>query len=492
MNFQESKSIDTMIHEFMLEENIPGLAMAIVQAPYIPRIVSYGLADVQFKRLASSKTLWAIGPISQAFTAIAILQLVEQNKISFKDRLSQFIAETPMEWHQVTILQLLQHASGIADYRLQSGYDPAKNYTSTDLISSVKMIPLSFTPGTKVSLSATNFLLLADIIESVSQMPYKEFIKKNQLAPLGLQQTCFADDFPSIKQENINANQLRHHQFLSVKEYIDPTENALGYNQELKALPVSPSAALKGFGDIWASAENVSIWDIALAGSILIQKPENRAILYSPTKLDNGTVIPAIAGWQFPRHKGFMESKGSIPGFSSFLSRFTDPSELVCVTLLANKEGVDFTNLARRIASLYGSQLSSDVNDDELYAYESIFSVSETIKRIEDNLKAHNIPIFATFDHGKNAKEVGLELRPTQVIVFGSPSVGTKLMQENQSISIDLPLKIAVWEDLKGSTWLAFPHMDKLAFKYSNLDKTVIANMQKLLEKIAKTAANIY
>ena len=66
----------------------------------------------------------------------------------------------------------------------------------------------------------------------------------------------------------------------------------------------------------------------------------------------------------------------------------------------------------------------------------SKFSVDETMGRIEQILQKMDIPVFAKFDHQKNAKEVGLDLRPNQVIVFGSPKVGTKLMQENTAISI--------------------------------------------------------
>jgi uncharacterized protein (DUF302 family) len=65
-------------------------------------------------------------------------------------------------------------------------------------------------------------------------------------------------------------------------------------------------------------------------------------------------------------------------------------------------------------------------------------------------------------------------------------------MQENPSISIDLPLKIAVWEDSKGSVWIAFPRMDKLTEKYTNIDPKIVDSMQRLLEAIVSNAANVY
>lgn len=130
--------------------------------------------------------------------------------------------------------------------------------------------------------------------------------------------------------------------------------------------------------------------------------------------------------------------------------------------------------------------------ENQLYTYESQFSVPETMARLEETLKTMGIPVFAKFDHGKNAEEVGLQLRPNQVIVFGSPKVGTKLMQDNPSISIELPLKISVWEDENGSVWAAFPQMKVMAAKYGLEGEPVIGKMQELLEKIVIRSASVY
>lgn len=126
---------------------------------------------------------------------------------------------------------------------------------------------------------------------------------------------------------------------------------------------------------------------------------------------------------------------------------------------------------------------------NNMYNKESKFSVDETIKRVEQVLHTMDIPVFAKFDHKKNAEEAGLELSPNQVIVFGSPKVGTKLMQENPAISIELPLKISVWEDKNGKVWISFPLMEQLASVYGLEKEPVIGKMQELLEKIAGKAS---
>lgn len=491
----QGKAIDRMIYEFMEEQGIPGITLAIVQAPYIPRIVGYGVTDIENGNLASTRTLWPIGPISQGFAAVAAIQLYEKGKLDIYAPIGKYLRNIPDTWREIPVFALMQHATGIADYRDQKGFDASKAYTPQELIAMVQEIPLAFKPGSDVKQSATNFLLLAEIIEATARMPYQDFVKKNQIDYLGLRETVFGTDLPAVKQETVAPGSV-HRLFKQDNAYIDPAETTTGYRDQdgklVKAAPLN-GAAMKGFSDLWASAGNVSHWDIALAGSILIAKPENRALIYEPTKLANGKVVPAMAGWQFYRHKGLMDIKGNTPGHSAFLSRFTDPSELVCVTLLANKEGVDLTNLARRIAAAFdSSKMGTGSDDSELYTYESQFSVDETTARLEQQLKTMGIPVFAVFDHGKNAEEVGLKLRPTKVVVFGSPKVGTKLMQENPGISIELPLKISVWEDKNGCVWVTFPQMQQLAARYGMAGEPVITGMQTLLQNLTRKAANIY
>lgn len=492
----QGKAIDQMIYDFMEEQGIPGMTLAIVQAPYIPRVVGYGVTDFTKGNLAAAKTLWPIGPISQGYAAVAVMQLYERGKLDLNDPVGKYLKDVPESWKPVSILQLMQHSSGIADYRAQKGFDVSADYRPEQLIETVAALPLAFEPGTDVKQSATNFLLLTSTIEKAGKMPYHDFVKKYQIDYLGLRQTFFGEDLAKVKQEDVTTTGNVHQTFKKDRDYINPSETTTGYVEKdgrLVAAPAVSPTALKGFSDIWASAENVSHWDIGLAGSALIEKPENRDIVYKPTRLANGKVVPAMAGWQFYNHNGLMDIKGDVSGHSAFLSRFTDASELVCVTLLANKEGVDLTNLGRRIAAAFDSaKMGTGANDNLLYTYESQFSVDETMGRIEQTLRAMGIPVFAKFDHGKNAEEVGLTLRPNQVIVFGSPKVGTKLMQDNPSISIELPLKISVWEDKNGSVWATFPQMQVMAAEYGLEAEPVIGKMQELLEKIVIKGASVY
>lgn len=134
---------------------------------------------------------------------------------------------------------------------------------------------------------------------------------------------------------------------------------------------------------------------------------------------------------------------------------------------------------------LFLMSCNSKTNDD-MQKIKSKFEFSETLKQINQSLKEKNIPVFAIFDHKKNADEVKLSLRPTQVIVFGSPKVGTLLMQENQAIAAELPLKITIWEDENQTTWISFPKMKKIAKKYKLSQHPIIPKMDILLEKLTE------
>lgn len=149
------------------------------------------------------------------------------------------------------------------------------------------------------------------------------------------------------------------------------------------------------------------------------------------------------------------------------------------------------TQLFILVFMLISATMSAQIGGKVMKKYESQFSVDETMARIEQTLKTMGIPVFAKFDHGKNAEEVGIELRPNQVIVFGSPKVGTKLMQENPSISIELPLRISVWEDKNGSVWATFPQMKVLAAEYGLEEEPAVGKMQELLEKIVVSSAGV-
>jgi len=86
----------------------------------------------------------------------------------------------------------------------------------------------------------------------------------------------------------------------------------------------------------------------------------------------------------------------------------------------------------------------------------SRYSVPETIARLQSILKEKGVTVFALIDHSGEAAKAGLEMRPTQLLIFGSPKAGTPLMVAAPSAAIDLPLKALAWEDAQGKVWLSY------------------------------------
>jgi uncharacterized protein (DUF302 family) len=96
----------------------------------------------------------------------------------------------------------------------------------------------------------------------------------------------------------------------------------------------------------------------------------------------------------------------------------------------------------------------------------SAHGVKDTIDRLESDVKSMGMTIFARVDHSAGAKEVGLALRPTELLMFGNARGGTPLMQANQTIGIDLPLKALAWEDADGKVWLSYNEPAWLAARH--------------------------
>ena len=86
----------------------------------------------------------------------------------------------------------------------------------------------------------------------------------------------------------------------------------------------------------------------------------------------------------------------------------------------------------------------------------SRYSVPETLARLESILREKGLTVFARVDHSGEAEKVGLKMRPTQLLIFGSPKSGTPLMVAAPSLAIDLPLKALAWQDEQGQVWLTY------------------------------------
>ncbi|MCG2670630.1 DUF302 domain-containing protein [Bradyrhizobium sp. WYCCWR 12774] len=127
---------------------------------------------------------------------------------------------------------------------------------------------------------------------------------------------------------------------------------------------------------------------------------------------------------------------------------------------------------------------------DGLISIKSNFGPEDTMKRLEAEVKARGLTVFAHIDHAAGAAAVDLTLRPTDLLIFGNAKGGTPLMQQAQTAGIDLPLKALVWQDEQGATWLSYNDPAFLAQRHGAGEPAtpVVAALTGALHAIATKA----
>ena len=122
--------------------------------------------------------------------------------------------------------------------------------------------------------------------------------------------------------------------------------------------------------------------------------------------------------------------------------------------------------------------------DNGIISIKSSHDVKTTVDRLENILRGKGMTVFIRINHAEGAQKVGKKLRPTELIIFGNPKVGTPLMQCGQSVAIDLPQKALIWQDEAGQVWLSYNDPKYLASRHS------IKECDEIIKKIEKALGN--
>lgn len=125
------------------------------------------------------------------------------------------------------------------------------------------------------------------------------------------------------------------------------------------------------------------------------------------------------------------------------------------------------------------------MNSNGLIQVASPHSVNETVTRFKSIVAERGMQIFAFVDHSGEAEKVGLQMRPTKLIIFGSPKGGTPLMVAAPTLAIDLPLKVLIWQDEKAGVWVAFNSPEYLQERH-NVSADLIKNISGVAALVAK------
>lgn len=140
------------------------------------------------------------------------------------------------------------------------------------------------------------------------------------------------------------------------------------------------------------------------------------------------------------------------------------------------------------LVCLMGSASVTASASDAFIQKKSKYAVSETLDRLESILKKKGITIFARVDHAAGAKNVGLEMTDTQLLIFGNPKMGTPLMNEQRLVGLDLPMKVLAWKDASGQTWIAYTSPDELKSRHRLKNEKIIDKMKNALNGMTDKA----
>jgi len=163
----------------------------------------YGLADVENEVPATAQTVYRIGSVTKQFTSAAVMQLVEQGKLSLDDDVTKYVPNAPTHGRRVLVRHLLNHTSGIPSYTDVGpifGRVMRLDLSKDSLIATVKDDSLQFEPGSHFYYNNTGYFLLGMMIERVTGKPYGDYLRDALFAPNGLTSTVYCGTMPLIKR----------------------------------------------------------------------------------------------------------------------------------------------------------------------------------------------------------------------------------------------------------------------------------------------------
>ena len=327
----DSDAVDDYIHAQMQKRKIPGLALVVVRDGKIERAQGYGFSNVELQVPVRPETIFQSGSMGKQFTAMAVMMLMEQGKLSLDDPLTKFLPDAPASWKAVKVKNLLSHTGGFTDY--PKNFDMRRDYTEDQLLKIVEGIPLAFSPGSKWSYSNLGYLTLGILIHRVSGQFYGDLLHDRVFVPLGMNSTRI------ISEEDIVPNRAAGYRL--VKGELK--------NQEW----VSPRVNTTADGSLYFSILDLAKWDEALREGKFVSSASYK-LMWTPFVLNDGK--PNRDGYGFGWFIGntnghrVIEHAGAWQGFNTNISRYVDDG--LTVVMLTNLDGANPEDITHHVAGL--------------------------------------------------------------------------------------------------------------------------------------------
>ncbi len=327
-----NKQIDAIMTNYNTIDK-PGASVLVLQDQKIIFKRGYGVENIATQKLINPNTNFRLASVTKQFTAMAILLLQQQKKLSVEDPLNKYFSSFPNYGKDIKIKHLLTHSSGLQDYEDLMPKSQTQQLHDTSCLQLMYTTnKLYFPAGTQYKYSNTGYAILALIIEKVSGQNYATFLKENIFKPIGMKTTVAYEAGKSVV-----TNRAYGHSF--------ENGNWMETDQNL-------TSAVLGDGGIYSNTEDLSkwiktIWDFKLIPPAI----QNRA--WSSTILDNGKVIDYGYGWHIETYNDNTHPfhDGSSIGFRNSIQVF--PTQKLMVVILTNRNEHDPAIEARKIAALF-------------------------------------------------------------------------------------------------------------------------------------------
>lgn len=313
----------------------PGCAVGVAVGGKPVLLKAYGMADLEHDVPNTADTIFESGSVAKQFTAMAILLLAQDGRLSLDDQVRKHIPELPDYGVPLTIRHMLTHTSGLRDWGSVAGIAGAprtsREYTHAHVLDIVsRQKALNFTPGTDWSYSNTGFNLAAIIVDRVSGMSFAEFSKRRMFDPLGMTRTSWRDD----------------HQRIVKGRAIAYSTTPGGYQIEMPFENVHGNGGLlTTVGDLLKWNENYVQPQIGDAALVAEQQQVG--------KFSNGKDLTYALGLYVRPLEGVTNvyHSGSTAGYRAHLNRFPDSHTSVAV--LCNGSDGNASNAANEVSRLY-------------------------------------------------------------------------------------------------------------------------------------------
>ena len=331
-----SKRIDSLL-QTIYAGSLPGASVAVINQSKLVFEKSYGLKNIKNKSKITAASNFNIASLTKQFTAMAVLQLEEQHKLSLTDKLSRFFPDMNKAIaDSITIQQLLTHSSGIKDHYNYINTKALKHAHNIDVYNAIKNVDsLYFAPGTQFKYSNTGYCLLALLIEKLSGLSYNTYMIENIFKPAGMLHTTIWSELQNIPQQ------------------------VTGYDRDSATGRFIQSGAnehiffsTEGDGGIYTSVHDYLGWLTALNGGSVFNKimvEKARSIEYT---IDAQHKLGYGFGWFVDESETGKKvyHSGSNGGFRTY--SFTIPQQGFSIVVFSNRSDIDVEETVSKLYNL--------------------------------------------------------------------------------------------------------------------------------------------